>query len=77
MGEAALGFGAVQIRTLVSMATYSYHIVIMGKTASSRFFSTVYDRIIFILAGNDAIHKSLDMFEIWRNLTTDYGASCP
>ena len=36
-GKAALGFGADQIRTLVSMATHSSHRVIMGKRASSRF----------------------------------------
>ena len=36
-GKAALGFGADQIRTLVSMATDSFHRVIMGKRASSRF----------------------------------------
>ena len=36
-GKAALGFGANQIRTLVSMATDSSHTVIMGKRASSRF----------------------------------------
>ena len=34
-GKAALGFGADQIRTLVSMV--SSHTVIMGKRASSRF----------------------------------------
>ena len=36
-GKAALGFGADQVRTLVSMATDSSHRVIMGKRASSRF----------------------------------------
>ena len=36
-GKAAWGFGADQIRTLVSMATVSSHRVIMGKTTSSRF----------------------------------------
>ena len=36
-GKAALGFGADQIKTLVSMATDSSHRVIMGKMASSRF----------------------------------------
>ena len=35
-GTAALGFGADQIRTLVSMATDSSRRVIMGKRASSR-----------------------------------------
>ena len=36
-GKAALGSGADQIRTLVSMATDSSLKVIMGKTASSHF----------------------------------------
>ena len=36
-GKAALGFGADQIRTVVSMLTDSSHSVIMGKRASSRF----------------------------------------
>ena len=36
-GKAALGFGADQIRNLVSMATDSTHRLIMGKRASSRF----------------------------------------
>ena len=36
----------------------------MGETGH-RIFSTVFDRIYFILAGNDDIHKSLDEFKIW------------
>ena len=36
-GKAAIGFGADQIRTLVSMATDSSHRVMMGKTVSSCF----------------------------------------
>ena len=36
-GKAALGFGADQIKNLVSMATDSSHRVIMGKRASSHF----------------------------------------
>ena len=31
-GKVALGFGPARIRTLVSMATDSFHRVIMGKT---------------------------------------------
>ena len=54
-GKAALGFGADQIRTLVS----------------------IFDRILFILAGNEDIHKSLDEFEFRPDPTTDYGVSCP
>ena len=51
-------------------------IVIMGKTASSR-FSNDFDWILFILAGNYDMHESLDEYEIWPNSTTDYGVSCP
>ena len=61
--KAAIGFGADQTRTLVSMATDSSNRITNEKTASSR-FSTVFDRILFILAGNNDIHKSLDEFEI-------------
>ena len=43
----------------------------MGKTMSP-FFSTVLDRILFILAGNDYIHESLDEFEIRPHPTTDF-----
>ena len=75
-GKAALGFGADQIRTLVSMATDSSHRVIMGKRVSSRFL-TVFDRILFILAGNYDIHKSLHEFAIWLDPTTDNRVSCP
>ena len=35
-------------------------------------FSNVFDRIHFILAGNNDIHKSLNEFEIWRDPTMDY-----
>ena len=41
----------------------------MGKQCL-HFFSAVLDRILFILAGNDNIHKSLDEFEILLDLTT-------
>ena len=40
-------------------------------------FSNVFDRIHFILAGNDDIHKSLNEFEIRRDLTMDYRVCCP
>ena len=36
------------------------------------FFSAVLDRILFIFAGNDYIHESLDEFEIWPDLTTGF-----
>ena len=43
----------------------------MGK-GCLHFFSAVLDRILFILAGNDNIHESLDEFEIWLDLTTGF-----
>ena len=42
------------------------------------FFSAVFERILFILAGNNGIlHKSLDAFEIRPDSTTDHIVSCP
>ena len=43
----------------------------MGK-GCLHFFSAVLDQILFILAGNDNIHESLDEFEIWLDLTTGF-----
>ena len=62
-----------QMQPLVFMATDR---VTMGKTASSRFLK-IFDRIHFILAGNDDIHKSLNEFEIRQDPTMDYGVGCP
>ena len=62
-----------QMRPVVSMAKDK---VTAGKTASSR-FSKVFDRIHFILVGNDDIHKSLNEFKIRRDPTMDYGVGCP
>ena len=39
-------------------------------------FSAVFDRILFILAGNEDMHKSLDELEFRPDPTTDYGVSC-
>ena len=65
-----------QIRTPVSMATDSSHRVIMGK-GRHHVFSAVFDRILFILADNYDIHKSLHEFEIRPDPTTDNKVSCP
>ena len=62
-----------QMRPLVSMATDR---VTVGKTVLSHFLES-FDRIHFILAGNDDIHKSLNEFEIWRDPTMDCGVGCP
>ena len=70
-GKAALGFGQDRIQTLVSMATYSYHKVIMEKTVLPFFFSAVFHPILFLLAGNDDMHGSSEEFEIQPDPTTD------
>ena len=78
------------MRPLVSMATDR---VTVGKTVLSHFLKSflflfcfdcgltsrpkVFDRIHFILAGNNDIHKSLNEFEIWRDPTMDCGVGCP
>ena len=41
------------------------------------FFSVVLDGILFILTGNDDVHKRLNEFEIQPDPTTDHIASCP
>ena len=62
-----------QMGPLVSMATDR---VTVGKRRH-HVFSNVFDRIHFILAGYDDIHKSLNEFEIRRDRTMDYGVGCP
>ena len=62
-----------RMRPLVSMATDR---VTDGKRCH-HIFSNVFDRIHFILAGNDDIYKSLNEFEIRRDPTMDYGVGCP
>ena len=47
-----------------------------GKWCLHLFF-VAFDSIIFILAGNEDMHKISDKFEFRPNQTTDYGVSCP
>ena len=47
------------------------HRLIMRKQCF-HFFSAVLDLILFILAGNNNIHESLDGFEIYLDLTTGF-----
>ena len=61
----SLKFG--QIRLLVSMATDRSH----------HFFSAIFHPILFILADNNDMHENSEDFEIWPDLTTDCGVSCP
>ena len=62
-----------QMRPLVSMA----QIGLQWEIRRHHVFSNVFDRIHFILAGNNDIHKSLNEFEIRRDPTMDYGVGCP
>ena len=52
------------------------HWLIMGKMVSP-LFSVAFDLILFILAGNEDMHKISDKFEFRPDQTTDYGFSCP
>ena len=67
----SLKFG--QIGRLVSMAMDR---VKMEKTVLP-FFSAVFYPILFILAGNDDMHESLEEFKIRPDPTTDCRVSCP
>ena len=52
-------------------------IVLLFEKWCCHFFSVVLDGSLFILTGNDDIHKSLDEFEIRPDPTTDHRVSCP
>ena len=67
-GKDALGFRPDRIRTLVSMATDSSHRIIMGKRCEhARAF--IFDRIFFILTGNEDNHNISDKFEFGPDST--------
>ena len=48
--------------------------LVVGKQGC-HFFLAIVDQILFIFAGNDDIHKSLDMFEIRPDQITDHRVS--
>ena len=64
-------FGPMQ--PTVSMATDR---VTVGKRRHHVFLN-VFDRIHFILAGKDDLHKSLNEFEIQQDPTMDHRVGCP
>ena len=67
----SLKFG--QTQPLVSMVTDR----VMIEKNSLHFFSAVFHPFLFILAGNNDMHESLDKFKFWPDWTTDCGVSCP
>ena len=57
---------------LAALESLKYpHRLIKGKRCL-HFFSAILDLILFILAGNDKIHKSLDKFEIRLDPNTGF-----
>ena len=73
-GKAAWVFGADQFKTQFSMATDSFHRVIMKKNRRHHVFPNVFAWILFILAGNYNMNQNLDEFEIWPDSTTELAA---
>ena len=71
-GKADLGLGPNQIRTLVSMATDSALWVIMWKILKATLAPSFFDRIFFILAGNDDNHKVSNEF-VMHSASFDHG----
>ena len=67
----SLNFSLIGPPTAELAALERPHRLIMRKQCL-HFFSAVLDLILFILAGNDNIHESLDGFEICLDLTTGY-----
>ena len=55
------------------MATNSSHRVVMGKRRH-HVFANIFDRMVFILAGNDYMYESFGEFEIWPDSTTELAA---
>ena len=75
-GKAASGFGPDWIKTLVSKLQQIAPIGLQWRKRYCHFFSAVFHPILFILAGNDDMHGSLEEFEIQPDRTTDCGVSC-
>ena len=67
--QTSLNFGLIGLPTAELAALERLknpHRLITGKRCL-HFFSAFLNRILFILAGNDNLHESLDEFEIWPN----------
>ena len=66
---------------LIDVILFSYiELIIRGGVSclpAALLFLFVLDGILFILTGNNNIHKSLDEFEIRPDPTMDHRASCP
>ena len=72
--RSSLNFGLIGPPTveLTALERLKNPIGLNGKNDVSNFLSAVIGRILFILAGNDNIHESLDEFEIRLDQTTGF-----
>ena len=48
----------------------------IGSNSGLHLFSVAFDPILFIVAGNEDMHKISNEFEFWSDWITDYGVSC-
>ena len=58
------------------LATEKITIDLLWENGVVTFSQLFFDRILFILAGNNDIHKSLDEFEIRPDPTPDHRVTC-
>ena len=76
-GEGCIRFWSRWIKTLCFHGNSKPPLIYNGESDVSTFFSVVFDPILFMLAGNEDMHKLADEFEFRPDWTTDYGVSCP
>ena len=75
-GKGCIRFWGRLDQTMVSMATESPHWLIMRKWCLHLFLVVFYP-ILFILAGNEGMHKISNKFEFRPDRTSGYSVSCP
>ena len=76
MGKDTKRFWIDRIRTLVSMATDSFHIW-NGENLVNALAPSFLQKVFFILASYKENHYISDVFEIWPDSIKDCGVSCP
>ena len=67
----SLNFGQIRLTTLTELAALE-----RIESISPLFFVSIYVSL-FKLAGVEKFHNILDVFEFWRDRTTDLGVICP
>ena len=64
-------FGQIGPRT-AELASGKIPIDLKWGKRCHHIFSAIFDRILFIFAGNEDMYKSLNEFEIWPDATTGF-----